>query len=314
MSGAPLISVVIPVFDKAWALPHVVAAFARQDPMPDAEYIFVDDASRDGSRAVLADLAPRLPGLHVIANDVNAGPAIRLNQGAAAARGRLLCLLDGDEVPAPDALAVMARLLDESAADMVHGKVARAVGDLAAIRTPPLGAGPARAVSDDPLATIAAGRGFVRMAWMVRAETFRAAGGCDPRIFIQDESLPLRLASAARRFVDLRAAVTTATTAGGGHLSGNRGQQHHDRFFAAWNMLCDHPDLPPAVARALARKCVSAAWKARRAGLEGHSMRLFADYLVSRLVPGLPGAGELARIAALFRALPGIRRPQGEVS
>jgi glycosyltransferase involved in cell wall biosynthesis len=307
MTTVPDISVVIPVFDKAEALPHVVAAFARQSPMPDAEYIFVDDASRDGSVAVLKGLAGKLPGLSVIENATNAGPAIRLNQGAASARGRLLCLLDADEIIAPDAIAVMARLMAETGADMVHGKVARTGLPLAGLRTPAIGAAPEFSVSDTPLATIAAGRGFVRMAWMATAELFGAAGGCDPRIFIQDESLPLRLASKARRFVDLRAAVTSAGTTGG-HLSSNRPQQHHDRFFAAWNLLCDSDGLPDDVARALRRKCFSAARRAAGAGLEGHRVRLFLDYMIACAAPGFDRREELARIAGWLAAMPGIRR------
>ncbi len=307
MSAGPDISVVIPVFDKAEALPHVVAAFARQSPMPDAEYIFVDDASRDGSVAVLKGLAGKLPGLSVIENDTNAGPAVRLNQGAALARGRLLCLLDGDEIIAPDAIVTMARLMAETGADMVHGKVARTRLPLPGLQTPAIGANPAYSVSDVPLATIACGRGFVRMAWMATADLFRAAGGCDPRIFIQDESLPLRLASKARRFVDLRAAVTSAGTTGG-HLSSNRAQQHHDRFFAAWNLLCDSDGLPDDVVRALRRRCFSAARRAAGAGLEGHQVRLSLDYMISRILPGLDRREELARIAGWLEAMPAIRR------
>lgn len=308
MSTAPDISVVIPVFDKADVLPHVVAAFAAQNPTPDAEYIFVDDGSRDGSADVLRDLAGTLPELRVIDNADNAGPALRTNQGAGEARGRLLCLLDADEIIAPDAVAGMARILEETGADCLHGKVAHSDLAPAAIVPQPVGPSPAYHVSDEPLATIAMGRGFVRMGWLVTAELFHAAGGCDPRIFIQDESLPLRLGLHARRFVDLRARITTASAAGG-HLSGSRAQQHHDRFFASYNLLRDNPDLRADLARALARKCFSAAWKAVGAGLEGHRGRLLLDYLVSRVPWGESRRGELAHLASLFGAVDGIRRP-----
>jgi len=308
VSATPEISVVIPVFDKADVLPHVVAAFAAQSPMPDAEYVFIDDGSRDGSADLLRGLASKLPGLRVIGNADNTGPALRTNQGAAAARGRLLCLLDADEIIAPDAIAAMARILGETGADCLHGKVKRSDLAPAAIVPQPVGPSPVFAVSDAPLATIAAGRGFVRMAWLVTAELFRAAGGCDPRIFIQDESLPLRLGLHARRFVDLRAMVTTAS-AMGGHLSRARTQQHHDCFLASYNLLRDHPGLPADIARALARKCFSAAWKAVGAGLDGRRGRLLLDYIASRVPWGGPRRDELDHIAQLFRAVEGIRRP-----
>ncbi|MGE0650435.1 MAG: glycosyltransferase family 2 protein [Alphaproteobacteria bacterium] len=308
MSATPDISVVIPVFDKADVLPHVVAAFAAQSPMPDAEYIFVDDGSADGSAEILRGLAASLPGLRVIDNADNAGPALRTNQGAGEACGRLLCLLDADEIVAPDAIATMARILGETGADCLHGKVKRSDLLPAAIVPQPVGPSPVFAVSDRPLATLAGGRGFVRMAWLVTAALFRDAGGCDPRIFIQDESLPLRLGLHARRFVDLRAFVTTAS-AEGGHLSRAKAQQHHDRFLASYNLLRDNPELPADIARALARKCFSAAWKAAEAGLEGHKGKLFVDYLISRLPLVGPRWGALTHVASLFGAIDGMRRP-----
>lgn len=308
MSATPGISVVIPVFDKSDVLPHVVAAFAAQNPMPDAEYIFVDDGSRDGSADVLRGLAAKLPGLRVIDNTDNAGPAVRINQGAGEARGRLLCLLDADEIVAPDAIAEMTRILGETGADCLHGKVKRSDHLPAAIVPQGVGPSPVFAVSDRPLATIVTGRGFVRMAWLVTAELFNAAGGCDPRIFIQDESLPLRLGLHARRFVDLRAFVTAAS-AEGGHLSRARAQQHHDRFFASYNLLRDNPELPADIARALARKCFSAAWKAVEAGLEDHRGRLFVDYLISRTPLMGPRWAALTHVASLFHTVDGIRRP-----
>ncbi|MFN3399674.1 MAG: glycosyltransferase, partial [Ferrovibrio sp.] len=41
----PDISFVIPVYNKADILSHLIRALAGQVPQPDAEYIFVDDAS-----------------------------------------------------------------------------------------------------------------------------------------------------------------------------------------------------------------------------------------------------------------------------
>src|SRR3546814_981543 len=113
MASAPDISFVITLYNKADVLPAVVRALAAQQPMPQAEYIFVDDASTDGSVALLQGLAAQLPGMTVMTNDRHAGPAIRLNQGAAAACGRYLCLVDADELIAPDAVAVMRTLRSE---------------------------------------------------------------------------------------------------------------------------------------------------------------------------------------------------------
>lgn len=308
MASAPDISFVIPVYNKADVLPAVVRALAAQQPAPPAEYIFVDDASTDASVTMLQDLAAQLPGLTMITNDRNAGPSTRLNQGAAAASGRHLCLIDADELIAPDAVAVMLRLLRETGAQMVHGKIRETDRPAADLVPAPVGSTPAFTVLDDPLAAILAGRGFVRMSWLIETTLFRAAGGCDPRIFIQDESLPLRLAAVAHRMVDLRAPTGYAPAAAS-RLSANKAQQHHDRFFAAYNLLRDRPDLAPGVCAALRQRCLSAAWKALRAGLLGDArLAILLGYAGTKTGMATSSDATLDRIATAFAALDGVRR------
>lgn len=301
----PDVSFILPVFEKADVLPAVVRALAAQRFDGVAEYVFVDDASTDGSPAVLQAAADHLPNVRVLENTRNAGPSVRLNQGAAAATGRFFCLIDADELIAPDGLAAMLRLLADNRADFAHGKVAKTGLSADKIIPAPVGETPDHKVSDAPLKTILNGRGFVRMAWLVEADLYRAAGGADEAIFIQDESLPLRLAAKARRFVDMSAAMTYAPR-GATHLSANRAQQHHDRFLAYYHLLRDNPGLPEGLARTARRKCVSAAWKASR---EGGFAKSQGATLPAYLAAGLGlGAPDLDGLAAAFAAVPDVRR------
>src|SRR5690606_19564159 len=119
----PDVSFVIPVYNKADVLADVVSALAAQTLDAAVEYIFVDDASDDGSRAVLERHSGRLPRVTILRNSRNAGPSVRVNQGADAARGRYLCLIDADELIIPNAVATMLRLMRENGAEMAHGKV-----------------------------------------------------------------------------------------------------------------------------------------------------------------------------------------------
>lgn len=308
MPASPEISFVIPVYNKADVLPYVIRALAAQQPRPDAEYIFVDDTSSDASVAVLEREAPAaLRMVTVLRNTGNAGPSVRLNQGAAQARGRLLCLIDADELILPDAVALMQQALQLHDADMAHGKVIRSTLPPAQIVPAPLGSMPDCRTGDRPLQMILQGRGFVRMTWLVETALFRAAGGCDERIFIQDESLPLRLAAKARRLVDFRGGMTLApqTTS---HLSTDKRQQHHDRFFAYYNLLADQPALPAKERQLIAATCASIAWKAvRRSGLPLAQFATLGAYLQGKAGMAV-SAGFLDRAAAAFRALPGIRQ------
>jgi glycosyltransferase involved in cell wall biosynthesis len=96
MADAPLISVVIPVFDEEGSAPglarEVASAFAGRA----FELIFVDDASHDGTRAALAALRPEIPQLRLLAHARNAGQSRAVRSGVLAARGAVIVTLDGD--------------------------------------------------------------------------------------------------------------------------------------------------------------------------------------------------------------------------
>lgn len=303
----PDVSFILPVFQKADVLPAVIGALAAQRFEGVAEYIFVDDASPDGSLAALRTAASSLPKVQVIANEANAGPSVRLNQGAALATGRFFCLIDADELIAPDVVSALMKLLAGHSADLAHGKVEKTELPADQIRPRPVGDAPECEVSNRPLKTVLEGRGFVRMAWLVDADLFRAAGGADERIFIQDESLPLRLASRSGRFIDLRAAMTYAPRAAT-HLSANRVQQHHDRFLAYHHLLRDNPGLDPELRRLAVRGCASAAWKAAR---KGGFPRSFWSVLGAYAATELGAEPDLDKLAQAFAAMPGVRRMGG---
>ena len=92
----PDVSVVVPVHDEEGAAAplaeEIAAAFAGHDH----EIVFVDDASRDATRAQLAELQQRLPQLRVLAHRRNAGQSRAVRTGVLAARGAIVVTLDGD--------------------------------------------------------------------------------------------------------------------------------------------------------------------------------------------------------------------------
>ena len=301
-------SFVFPVYNKAAALPALCRSLRAQQQAGTCEFIFVDDASSDDSCAVIHEQAQALDNVQLIENADNAGPSVRINQGAAAARGEFLLLFDSDEVLAPDATAVMAALARQHDADMVHGRWRHTDQPPDAIKAAAIGAGAPHQVHAVPLDRVLAG-GLVRMTWLVRRGLFERAGGCDEGVFIQDEALPLRLALAARRLVELTAPVTWVP-AGGTHLSDNLPQQHHDRFLAYHRFATAHgAALTAGQRRAIALQLNSSYWKSwRDAPAAAGRGRAFWRYLVGKLVGGRLGRRRIDDYAAYFRALPGVRR------
>ena len=96
MASAPDISVVVPVYDEAGAAPalarEIAAAFAGRS----FEIVFVDDASRDGTRGALTALQGEIPQLRVLGHTRNAGQSRAVRSGILAARAPVIVTLDGD--------------------------------------------------------------------------------------------------------------------------------------------------------------------------------------------------------------------------
>jgi len=92
----PDVSVVVPVFDEEGAAPdlarEIAAAFAGRN----FEMVFVDDASRDGTRKALQALKAEIPQLRIVAHKANSGQSRAVRTGIMAARAPIVVTLDGD--------------------------------------------------------------------------------------------------------------------------------------------------------------------------------------------------------------------------
>jgi hypothetical protein len=93
----PSLAVVVVTYNSAEALRRTLPALAGELRDED-ELIVVDNASRDETVEVLAELAP---GATVVESRVNLGFAAGCNAGAQAAGAALLCFLNPDALPQP---------------------------------------------------------------------------------------------------------------------------------------------------------------------------------------------------------------------
>jgi glycosyltransferase involved in cell wall biosynthesis len=95
-SATPEISVVVPVFDEEGAAPALAREIAAAFKGRSYEMVFVDDASRDGTRAALKALSGEIPQLRVLAHRKNSGQSRAVRSGILGARGSIIVTLDGD--------------------------------------------------------------------------------------------------------------------------------------------------------------------------------------------------------------------------
>ena len=100
MRNAPVVSVVLPVFNAERYLARAVDSILNQT-FHDFELIAVDDGSRDGSLKMLRDYEARDGRVRVISRP-NTGIVGALNDGLAAAGGEFVARMDSDDISLPD--------------------------------------------------------------------------------------------------------------------------------------------------------------------------------------------------------------------
>ena len=105
------LSIVIVNYNTRQLLDDCLASLlAAEQPAGDMEIIVVDNASSDGSRAMVRD---RYPSVRLVVSEVNRGFSAANNLGVAVANGRHILFLNSDTRVAPDALVAPLEYLEQ---------------------------------------------------------------------------------------------------------------------------------------------------------------------------------------------------------
>jgi glycosyltransferase involved in cell wall biosynthesis len=102
----PMVSVVTVVWNAAATLPETIASVHAQRGTADLEYIVVDGASTDGTRALLES-----DNVDLWISEPDEGIYDAMNKGIALARGEIVVLINADDRLIPGALARGVRAL-----------------------------------------------------------------------------------------------------------------------------------------------------------------------------------------------------------
>ena len=109
--SAPLVSVIIPTYNRAWSLKEALESVLAQD-YPHIELIVVDDGSTDHTPELLQGYANE-PKVNVVTRE-NGGVSRARNQGIEVARGEYLAFLDSDDSWLPQKISEQIAFFKES--------------------------------------------------------------------------------------------------------------------------------------------------------------------------------------------------------
>jgi glycosyltransferase involved in cell wall biosynthesis len=116
----PKLSIIVPVYNEERELPKVIEVFMSAPCPIEREWIFVEDASTDGSFAILEQLKSKY-GFRVIHQDTNRGKGAAVIRGIREATGDIIMVQDADFEYDPKEIPLLIQPILEDRADVVFG-------------------------------------------------------------------------------------------------------------------------------------------------------------------------------------------------
>lgn len=187
--GAPLVSVIIPCYDRSHFLADAIESVLSQT-YPHFEIVVVDDGSHDNAAAVTA----RFPGVRYVRQKTTGVSGAR-NRGLRHSRGSCVVFLDADDRLLPEALEVgLTELAADPACAFVSGQCRRI-----AFGGAPLPNRIAPVISSNHYSKLLQDCFVFTPAAMYRRIVFSTVGGFDTSLATsEDHDLYLRIARAYR--------------------------------------------------------------------------------------------------------------------
>lgn len=110
MNIKPLVSIIIPVYNKASFVRETLDSAINQT-YPKLEIILVNDGSTDGSLDILKEYAGQFPDKVKLIDSVNQGVSVATNLGIQAAKGEYIQFLDADDILSQDKIDRQLKML-----------------------------------------------------------------------------------------------------------------------------------------------------------------------------------------------------------
>lgn len=109
----PLVSVVLPTYNRADLLPAAIESILNQT-YQNFELIIVDDGSTDNTTELLNAYRQKDKRVKIIRSFENRGISYARNQGNITARGKYIAVMDSDDISLPDRLKKQVAFMEEN--------------------------------------------------------------------------------------------------------------------------------------------------------------------------------------------------------
>jgi glycosyltransferase involved in cell wall biosynthesis len=201
MNGKPLVSVVIPTYNRTHETIVAIESVLAQT-YPNVEIIVVDDGSKDGSGEVVAQFVnQKTDAGHriVFVSQSNQGASAARNRGIAEAQGEYIGFLDSDDIWLAEKLEWQLKALeqfkDECCACVTDARLVNDSGmDCGSFESQGRHYQQTIGIDRDATKSLAKSFCFWLSTLVVRSDKLRQIGGFNPEIsFVEDRDLHFRL-------------------------------------------------------------------------------------------------------------------------
>jgi glycosyltransferase involved in cell wall biosynthesis len=292
MTG-PLVSVILPVFDRAGSVARAIESVLAQSYGP-VELIVVDDGSTDGTAAILEAYR----GVATILRQANGGAYAARNLALRHAAGELVAFIDSDDAWLPDKLERQVPLM-RPGIGLVYGDIdiVTAPGD-GALRTGMTAFKAVTPARGRALEALACGNFVPTSTALVRRSALQESGGFPESRLSADYLAWFRIAQAHDfDYVDAPVARYTRHRAGISHDLG-RSLAARISLFRAERERTRDPAVREILDRLLFNLCVSMVLAAVR----GRAATVEQPFRLARSAAAGIGTGRALRSTAAFAA------------
>ncbi len=114
------VSVILPVYNESRFITEIfeeIKSFSNKNP--NFDFLFIDDGSKDSTKAILAELIKSSPRIKMISYSPNKGKGFAIRKGVENSLGEHICFTDGDLAYSLKYLKIFSESLEEN--DVVIG-------------------------------------------------------------------------------------------------------------------------------------------------------------------------------------------------